>query len=172
VVSTPDKLNNAVKPTNFGVVVSPDAERFSRCSGGGDGLFETRGLSSLSPSSLGRFAVSAGVVVIEGLSGPWLVPRSASLRFKPFSGSVPSHSECLRVSGRLDGTSAASSTSATASWVGGIEHGGSSAFWLNSSSAMACSSSLSSDASGLKLGRSGSLRANGPRCCQLISSTP
>ena len=157
-VSAHDKLNNAVKPTNFGVVVSPDAEEFSRPSGGGDGLFETRGLSSLSPSSLGRFAVSTGAVVIEGLSGPWLVPRSASLRFKPFSGSVPSDSECLRVGGRLDGTSAASSTSATASWVGGIEHGGFSTFWLDSSSAIACSSSLSFDTSGLKLGRSGSLR--------------
>lgn len=153
------------------MVVSSDGD-FSRCSGGGDCFLEMRGLSSLSPSSLGRLTASAEVVVTGGLSGPWLVPRSASLRFRPFSGSVPSDSEVRRVRGKLDGTSAASSASATASWIRGIEYGGSSAFWPNSCWAIVCSSSLSPCDSRLKVKCSISLQGSGPRCCQLISSTP
>lgn len=91
----------AMKPLAFGVDASVAAEGFSCCSGGGDCLFDRRGLPSPSPSSLGRLAVSADAVWTEGLdgalSGPWLVPRSASLRFNPFSGSATSDSEARRV---------------------------------------------------------------------------
>jgi len=66
VISALDKLNSTVKPTDFGVVISSDAGEFSCCSGGGDGIFKTCGLSSFTPSSRVCFGVSAGVVVIEG----------------------------------------------------------------------------------------------------------
>lgn len=139
----------------------------SLCSGGGDGRFDTRGLSSLSASSLGRFAVSAFGVSVDGpLSGPKLVARSANLRLRPFSGSPPSDSEARRVCGRLGAVSCDSSASSAASSTESSELGG-----CDAKTSLACVWLASWNAVMLGWSDLASCWECGP-CCHLMSSTP
>lgn len=168
-------------PTTFGAGVS-GAETgagggLSFCSGGGDGRFETRGLSSLSGSSLGRFAVSVVDVIVDGpLSGPALVARSANLRLRPLSGSPPSDSEVCRVCGRLEAMSRASSASSVASSTGANELGGASVDWDAQTTSVAsmfpCVLSTSWDGAMFGCASGPASCWDSKLCCHLMSSTP